>query len=118
MSTNGVEIYREIADPSSRLLAWLENRNQLWVISDPKGNEHLFIDNDTPRDPDITIEIVTRTVGFALFTEDGDYIGSYRSLDRAITAQQGAKLVVQADVEGVEPDEDVFDEHVPEDLDI
>src|SRR3990167_7345508 len=107
MIINGVQIYRELQDPSDSLAAWLEARDQVWVLMDAKDNAHYFIDNDLPRDSDITEEIVANTRGFALFTEDGKYIGSYRSLDRAIVAQNGAKIVVQADVEGAEPDEDL-----------
>jgi hypothetical protein len=75
-------------------------------MEDAKGVEHYFIDNDLPRDSDITEEIVANTKGFALFTEEGKYIGSYRSLDRAVAAQAGAKIVVQADVDA-DPDEDL-----------
>ena len=107
MIINGVEIYRELNEPSPGLLAWLEARDQVWVLPGAKGEEHHFIDNDLPRDSEITDEIVANTRGFALFTEEGGYVGSYRSLDRALKAQAGAKVVVQADVEGAEPDEDI-----------
>lgn len=103
---NGVQIYRELSQniPAS-IVEWLDKRGQLYPTEDPRGNEHLFIDNDLPRDADITIAIVANTSGFALFTEDGEYVGAYRSLDRAIAAQNGAKLVVTADVEA-DPDEE------------
>ena len=105
---NGVQIYRELGDAPQHTLDWLDARNQAYVVTDPKGKDHLFVDNDLPRDADVTMSLVANTIGFALFTKDGDYIGSYRSLDRAIAAQAGAKLVVQADVEGAEPDEDML----------
>ena len=103
---NGIQIYRELSpNTPEHILNWLEVRQQIWPITDPKGVEHLFIDNDKPRDADITPSLVSNTVGFALFDGEGEYIGSYRSLDRAITAQKGAKIVVTADVEDAEPDE-------------
>jgi hypothetical protein len=99
-----VSVYRELNAPSPSLIAWLEARDQLYYVVDPRGVEHMFVDNDLPRDQDISEELVLHT-GFALFGDDGEYIGSYRSLDRAIKAAAGAKTVVTADVEGVEPDE-------------
>jgi hypothetical protein len=104
---NGVQIYREVANLAPYPLKWLEARDQLYEITDPKGVPHLFLDNDTPRDIDVTPGIIDATVGFALFDAEGEYIGSYRSLDRAIAAQEGAKIVVQAEFEGAAPDDDV-----------
>lgn len=103
------QVYRELDPNASDLLTWLDRRQQLFNVVDPKGNEHLFIDNDLPRDADITPMIVENTVGFALFTDNGEYIGSYRDLGKAITAQEQAKIVVTADVEDTEPDEDIMD---------
>lgn len=110
MSTVNVttQVYRELDPNVENLLTWLEERGQLFNVADPKGNEHLFVDNDMPRDGDITPMIVDATVAFALFTEDGDYIGSYRSLDKAIAAQEAARIVVTAEVEDAEPDEDIL----------
>lgn len=108
-SINGVQIFRELGDRVPQgTIEWLDKRGQLFNVIDPKKNEHLFVDNDLPRDVEITQAIVAGTIGFALFDDEGEYIGSYRSLDRAIAAQSGAKLVVKADVDDVEPDEDVF----------
>jgi len=104
-SINGVQIYRELGEAPVHTLEWLEKRGQLFNVIDPKGKEHVFVDNDLPRDSEITEALVGNTVGFALFTEDGEYVGSYRALDRAIAAQKGARLVVTADVEA-DPDED------------
>jgi hypothetical protein len=101
------QVYREIDPTADNLLQWLDQRQQLFNVTDPKGNEHLFVDNDTPRDADITPLIVQHTVGFALFTDDGEYIGSYRDLARAISAQESAQVVVTADVDA-EPDEDIL----------
>lgn len=114
----GVYIYRELSpNASESLLKWLDVRGQLFEVQDPKGRTHYFIDNDVPRESDITLEIVGGevvggaslpgcTVGFALFTVEGDYIGSYRSLDKAIKAAENVKIVVSADVKGAQPDED------------
>lgn len=103
-------IYRELSDPSPDLIAWLEARDQLFVVQDPRGVEHSYIDNDTPRDSDITDEIVGNkgqpgvaypgcTKGFALFTAEGDYVAAYATLDRAIAAKANARIVTTAKVE-------------------
>lgn len=108
----GLVIYRELSDPSPSLVDWLEARDQLFVVVDPKGVEHSYIDNDTPRDSDITDEIVGSTNqgavpfpgctrGFALFTADGDYVATFASLDRAISAKADARIVTTPVVEGV-----------------
>jgi len=98
------QIYREIHQDRADLLEWLDLRNQLYVVTDNKGKEHVFVDNDLPRDSDITPLIVENTVGFALFDDTGTYVASYRSLDKALDAQQGARIVVATDVD-VEADE-------------
>jgi len=112
MSTNAVYVYRELGDAPDSLLDWLEKRNQLYVIVRDNGDEHVFIDNELPRDSEITNAIIANTKGFALFTEEGDYIGSYRSLDRAIAAQGSARVVVQAEVEA-DADDDFEDDDKP-----
>lgn len=97
------QIYREVGNADDALLKWLEDREQLFPIQDPKGNEHLFIDNDQPRDRDITPMIITATTSFALFADndngENQWVGSYRSLDKAIAAQQNAKVVVTTEVD-------------------
>lgn len=105
----GVNVYRELNGPSDSLVKWLEDRDQIYFVVDPKGREHMFVDNDLPRDADISEELVKHKM-FAIFTEEGDYIGSYRDLDRAIKAAKSAKVVVATDVEGVEPDAVYSDE--------
>ena len=102
------QIFREIHQDNEGLLSWLDGRNQLYIITDPKGKEHVFVDNDIPRDSDITPMIVENTVGFALFDDNGEYVASFRSLDKAIEAQQGARLVITTDVD-VEADEIITD---------
>lgn len=111
-------IYRELADPSPTLVEWLEARDQLFVVQDPRGVEHSYIDNDTPRDSDITDEIVGNThqgavpfpgctKGFALFTADGVYVASYATLDKAIQAKSNARIVTTAAVENEGDAEDI-----------
>lgn len=99
------QVYREIDASNDGVLAWLDQRDQLFSVTDPDGAEHLFVDNETPRDADITPSVMDATVGFALFTDDGDYIGSYKTLARAVEAQEKAQIVVSADVQDAEPDE-------------
>ncbi len=106
---NGTVIYRELGDPSPILLTWLEDRGQLFNVLDDHNNEHLYIDNDQPRDADITPMLVEATIGFSLFTEGGKRLSDYSRLDRAIRAQQGAKLVITPEVdleEEIELEED------------
>ena len=110
-------IYRELGDPSPTLIEWLEVRDQLFPVVDDKGKERLYVENDTPRPQDINEEIVGGgnwegasphagcTVGFALFDDEGNKVGVYRSLDRAVRAAATAKVVVQTAVD-VEPDEE------------
>lgn len=104
-----VHIYRELSDPTPSLITWLEERDQLFVVVDPKGQEHNYIDNGTPRDADITEEIVGDTPafpgctkGFALFSEEGDFIAEYSRIDTAERAALAVKPVVTTTVEGVE----------------
>ena len=107
---NGLVVYRELSDPSPSLVQWLEGRDQLFVVLDPKNVEHTYIDNDTPRDQDITHEIVGTpdspfpgcTKGFALFTAEGDYVCGYNSLIKALEAKANARIVTTPVVDGVE----------------
>lgn len=103
------EIYREINDDNLKLLEWLDRRNQLDKITRDNGDVHYFVSNEVPRDTEITPQILEVTVGFALFTDDGEYVGSYKKLAGAIDAQAGARIVVRAEVDGVEPDEVITD---------
>lgn len=107
---NNIDIFREIGNANDALITWLEDRNQLFPVIDPNGVEHLFVENDVPRDAAITPLIMEATTGFALFYDDGKYIGSYRSLDRALAAKAGAKIVITPEVQGDEPDEDIMAE--------
>jgi len=103
-AVNGTVIYRELIDPAPILIKWLDDRNQLFNVLDNKGVEHLYVDNDHPRDADITPMIIQATKGFSLFTEQGKRITDYSRLDKAIRGQEGAQLVV---VPEVELDEDI-----------
>lgn len=97
---NGTIIYRELGDPAPVLIQWLDDRGQLYNVLDDHGNEHLYIDNDVPRDAEITPMLVDATIGFSLFYEaTGKRISDYSRLDRAVRAQAGAELVVKPEVE-------------------
>lgn len=101
----GLHIYRELSDPADDLRAWLELREQLYVVKDNNGNAHLFVDNDAPRDADINEEIVrSATIGFSIFDDDGKRIAGFSDLASAIRAMESARIVVTASVEGLEPD--------------
>ncbi len=105
-----VHIYRELSDPTPSLYTWLEERDQLFVVQDPKGIEHIYIDNGTPRDAVITEEIVGIegifpgcTKSFALFSEDGDFIAEYARIDAAERAAAKVKTVVVNTVDEDDP---------------
>lgn len=107
-----LSIYRELGDPSPSLVAWLEARDQLYPVIDNRGRERLYVENDTPRPEDITEEIVGNptgipfkgcTVGFALFDQEGQHVGTYATLVRAEEAARSAKVVVTTNVD-VQPD--------------
>jgi hypothetical protein len=101
MSTviNGCIVYRELGNPPDILINWLDERNQLWNVVDDNGKERLYIDNDQPRDADITPPLVEATIGFALFDEEGKRLAGYSRLDSAIRAQAGAKMVITPEFE-------------------
>ena len=96
---NGCVVYRELGEMPAVLVNWLDERNQLWNVVDDTGKEHLYIDNDQPRDADITPSLVEATIGFALFTEAGKRLSDYSRLDRAIRAQAGAVLTITPEFE-------------------
>ena len=96
---NGAVIYRDLGNPIPVLLAWLQERTQLYNVVDDKGLEHLYVDNDIPRDSEITELIVGSTGGFALFTEQGKRIEGYTDLHKAVRAQASAQLTVVPEVE-------------------
>ncbi len=96
---NGTIIYRELGDPPRDLITWLDLRHQLWNVLDDHQIEHLYVDNDQPRDSEITAQLIHYTIGFSLFTEGGKFISAYSRLERAVRAQLSAKLVVVPDVQ-------------------
>jgi len=96
---NGTQVYRELGDPPQVLINWLDERGQLWNVLDDHQNEHLYVENETPRDSDITPMIVECTIGFSLFDEDGKRLADYSRLDKALRAQEGAKRIVIPEVE-------------------
>jgi hypothetical protein len=93
------KVYREIGQANPDLINWLDLRDQLYSVTDPEGKERVFVDNDIPRDSDITPLIVDETVGFALFDNQGEYVNSYETLNAAIKAQQSARIVVSTEVD-------------------
>ena len=101
----GTMIYREIGNADEATLNWLDARGQLFTILDDKNVEHMFVDNEAPRDSEISLAIVEGTTGYTIFTENGDRVGSYRDLAKAISAQSRAKIIVSSEV--VEEDEPV-----------
>jgi len=95
-------IYRELQDPEPNLTKWLEDRDQLFVVLDPKGVEHIYVDNGTPRDSWVNEMIVGGpllpyagcTKRFALFSEEGDFIAEYSRIDTAEKALKSLRTVV------------------------
>lgn len=116
----GVQIYRELVNPSPDLVTWLDARDQLIVVKDPKGIEHSYIDNDTPRDSDITDEIVGGdgtpfpgcTLGFAIFDGEGEFVAQYakHNLDKAEAARLKVKTVAPDDGIGLNWTSDMKDD--------
>ncbi len=109
MTNNGTIVYRELNDPGDALLTWLDDRGQLFNVLDDEQKEHLYVDNDVPRDILITPLIVAATKGFALFTEDGKHLADYKKLFKAEKAQLGARLVITPEVD-LDDDEDEDEE--------
>lgn len=93
------QIYREVGANDATLLEWLNRRDQLFEVTRDNGDVHRFVDNDIPRDSDITPLIIDNTVGFALFSEDGDYMASFETLAQAIRGQENARIVITTEVD-------------------
>lgn len=107
-----VIIYREL-DPNmpDHVRDWLEARQQLIEILDQKGNSHFIIENDLPRDPEVTEGIVGGgpygpgcTIGFGVYTDEGERVGMYRTVERAEEAAAKARVVSAESDEGMEWD--------------
>jgi len=102
-----VTIYRELSDPELSLITWLEDRDQLFVVQDPRGVEHMYVDNSTPRDSFVSEMIVGGplvpyagcTKGFALFSDEGDFIAEYSRIDAAERAAASVRPVVTVEVD-------------------
>lgn len=106
-----VIIYRELApDMPDHVRDWLEVRGQLIEIQDKKGNTHFIIENDIPRDAEVTEGIVGNrsqagcTVGFGVYDDEGNRIGMYSSVERAEAAAEKARVVTLDSDEGMEWD--------------
>ena len=106
-----VLIYRELSpEMPDHVREWLDVRGQLIEVEDKKGNSHFIIENDTPRDPEVTEGIVGNayqpgcTIGFGVYDDEGNRIGMYKSVDRAEAAAQQARVVTAESDEGMEWD--------------
>lgn len=92
-------IYRELGSIPGDLANYLGARDQLYEVEDPSGKLHYFVDDELPRDSEITDDIIRHTASFALFvdTDDGpEHVATYGSLVDAIEARQAAKVTVVA----------------------
>jgi hypothetical protein len=106
-----VTIYRELSDPSPELVQWLEDRDQLFVVVDPKGNEHTYVDNGTPRDSWVNeticggpqVPYAGCTKAFALFSDEGVFIAEYARMDAAERAAAKVKPVVVMELDDEDP---------------
>lgn len=106
-----VIIYRELSpDMPEHVRDWLEIRGQLIEIQDKQGNSHFIVENDLPRDPEVTEGIIGNehapgcTIGFGVYDDEGNRIGMYRSIDRAEAAADRARVVTVDSDEGMEWD--------------
>lgn len=108
-----VIVYRELDANRmpEHVMNWLEVRGQLIWVEDKKGNEHCIVENDLPRDPEITEAIIGGgaygpglTLGFGVYDDEGNRIGMYSSVDRAEAAAEKARVVTLDSDEGMEWD--------------
>jgi hypothetical protein len=97
-----VLIYRELdaANIPPHVAEWLEVRGQLVYVLDKKGNEHAIVENDLPRDPEISEAIIGGpvygpglTIGFGVYDDEGNRIGMYNSVAKAEAAAEQARVV-------------------------
>lgn len=99
-----VVVYRELSpEMPEHVRQWLDKRSQLIEIQDKKGNTHYIIENDTPRDAEVTEAIVGPpgcTIGFGVYTDEGNRVGMYRDVKGAEEAAQKARMVsFESDIE-------------------
>jgi hypothetical protein len=103
-----VLIYRELSpEMPSFVTEWLDARGQLIEVEDKKGNTHFIVENDVPRDPEITEAIVGPpgcTIGFGVYDDEGNRIGMYATVGRAEEAADKARVVTAESDEGMEWD--------------
>lgn len=105
-------VYRELnPDMPDHVANWLEVRGQLIWVLDKKGVEHAIVENDLPRDPEITEAIIGGgaygpglTLGFGVYDDEGNRIGMYNSVDKAEAAAKAAQVVTLDSDEGMEWD--------------
>ena len=103
-----VIVYRELnPDMPEHIREWFDVRGQLIDVQDKKGNLHCIVENDLPRDPEITEAIIGGpiygpglTLGFGVYDDEGNRIGMYSSVERAETAAEKARIVtLESDAE-------------------
>lgn len=89
-------------NPSPALAERLSELNQLFEFQDGTT----WVDDNVVRDVEYNDEIVepTVTMGWGLFDSQYTLHAKYRSLDRALKALSGAKVVITPDIE-VDPEE-------------
>lgn len=67
-----------------------------------------YVDNDRPRDAELTDELMKHTLGFGVAKGDGQIIGKFKKLQQAEAARANAKITfdVNVDVDGEEHGEE------------
>ena len=92
-------------DMPQHVVDWLEARGQLIEVQDKKGKSHFIVENDLPRDTEVTVAIVTEcTLGFGVYDDEGNRLGMYRDVARAEEAADKARVVTAESDEGMEWD--------------
>lgn len=101
-------VYREIAEPSPELAAYLESRDDLFEYDDGHGRPVLLVENDRPRDSSVTPQIMRITKLFWVLDEDGRLVGKFRDLLKAEAAIASARVTVSVeyDTDDVDAAED------------
>lgn len=100
-------ILREIT-PSPSLVAYFRNEDTAESMYEFADGRY-YIDNDRPRDAEISVEIAGGGVrepgctrGFAIVDENWNIQGRFRDLAKAEAAVQGAKMSLAVDIEADE----------------
>ena len=106
-----VIIYRELSpEIPVEVQEWLDARGQLLEVVDKKGKSHFIIENDVPRDIEVTEAIVGNdtqpglTIGFGVYTDEGERVGMYATVQNAEAAAEKARVVSVESDKGMEWD--------------